>query len=891
MADAYSAYDVARLAFDGTDTSTTMTDALGHTFTASGTAQLKTGKKRYGTASLYYDNASAGVTGSTSTDWDMGAGNFCIDGFFSPLSTNQLNGLFCIDNATGADTAANSIDISQNNAGDLIARIFISGVAYDIQTATNLLFVNSWYHVAFVRVGTGIYLYLDGTLVGSNTNAGIGTNAVQFPASSVCRIGGIHFGGGSIFPAHGYLDSWRVTKGHARYTTPFVPPVNGNFDSVDDFITTTTLGTRTRQVTVAPGCVNQDAVLASIDAAVVALGWTVYDGVYRGTILRVYRCLNKDATTYKYALLFFDKSRMRLTLTSCELWDIANKTITNECWSNYRADGQMGFAMDGCDILIFGSARYLGMMTYIHTSPSLWAVCVETEREAAEDTAAAGYPCWGMIHSGSFLYDLNGTNHNSIRYPRNRFGATGQSATNWQTQVTSIGAWGRFGLSTSRFAQTMLGNGSWKNLNHAWDTAKKLVSHVKFIMDDNASTAALAIYGRLFGVKVCAPMGNLMDKVSLPIDSDMWFTVGGTETNHWLLPTNIIANNHLYGIGGTAPTDSTYALGTPTQHACFTGRYLYTAAATTVTKLDVTNGNISTVAGITQIIQDIVFDGRYVYASYVTGIYRIDTHNADALTSLTVGTGGIRGLCWSGRQFLYGSDMSAATQPKLYKIDTTTFTSIATITMPARVTASVVPSICTNGENHIGCSVGNTTTAADLAMGLIDINTNSGTWVGVNGVTGYVSSETGLAWTGAQWMWTHGWAGGVGTSIAHCHLFTNNTTTILSTHYQVSNVNITASTNVRSFCDRVGQFTWSVYPSTTVTSPQIAVGGLSGPEYTPGIINNAFGGAAGSSPPRWAFGTGNSFFMQTNDNTVHYLTQNHKNSFNGIQYANTLLPV
>ena len=105
MADSFAGTDVARLAFDGTDTSTTITDALGHTFTCNGTAMLKTTTPVFGTASLYIDGTSgACVTSPNSSDWDFGAGDFCIDFFFKPVALGAKQMMAVGDGTTYAWT-------------------------------------------------------------------------------------------------------------------------------------------------------------------------------------------------------------------------------------------------------------------------------------------------------------------------------------------------------------------------------------------------------------------------------------------------------------------------------------------------------------------------------------------------------------------------------------------------------------------------------------------------------------------------------------------------------------------------------------------------------------------------------------------------------------------
>jgi hypothetical protein len=69
----------------------------------------------------------------------------------------------------------------------------------------------TWYHLAVVRLGTSIRLYVDGVLAAS---------AVTTGQLNVSDLSALLIGDG----LNGWLDDVRVTKGVARYTTDFTPP-------------------------------------------------------------------------------------------------------------------------------------------------------------------------------------------------------------------------------------------------------------------------------------------------------------------------------------------------------------------------------------------------------------------------------------------------------------------------------------------------------------------------------------------------------------------------------------------------------------------------------------------------------------------------------------------
>ncbi|MGE3298622.1 MAG: phage tail protein, partial [Porticoccaceae bacterium] len=66
---------VALLHMDGTNGSTTFTDQKGHTFTATGNAQISTAQSKFGGASALFDGTGDLVSSADHADWALGAGD------------------------------------------------------------------------------------------------------------------------------------------------------------------------------------------------------------------------------------------------------------------------------------------------------------------------------------------------------------------------------------------------------------------------------------------------------------------------------------------------------------------------------------------------------------------------------------------------------------------------------------------------------------------------------------------------------------------------------------------------------------------------------------------------------------------------------------------------
>lgn len=86
-----------------------------------------------------------------------------------------------------------------------------------ILTRSTALTINQWYHFASVRASGTYYFFVDGVLVGTSTTNG-GLNGT---------VGKLNIGCGVDASEYwvGFIDDFRLTKGVARYTSGFTPPL------------------------------------------------------------------------------------------------------------------------------------------------------------------------------------------------------------------------------------------------------------------------------------------------------------------------------------------------------------------------------------------------------------------------------------------------------------------------------------------------------------------------------------------------------------------------------------------------------------------------------------------------------------------------------------------
>ena len=202
---------VALLHLDGANGSTTFTDQKGHTFTSGAGAALSTSEKQFGTASLLLNGTTQYIQSATSTDWEMGSGSFTYECWVRPaIAVVTRMEIF-------ERWATFGIGVQIMDTGFLraFATNTTSGNVLVGPGATTVTH-NTWHHVAFVRDGTTLRLFLDGVSQGTASFTGAIDTISETLSIGFDNAGSRYF--------NGNIDEVRITKGVARYTANFTPP-------------------------------------------------------------------------------------------------------------------------------------------------------------------------------------------------------------------------------------------------------------------------------------------------------------------------------------------------------------------------------------------------------------------------------------------------------------------------------------------------------------------------------------------------------------------------------------------------------------------------------------------------------------------------------------------
>lgn len=203
---------------DGANGATTVSD-ITKTFNLAsmGTATISTAQSKFGGASLYTDNTGTSFTlGTTPTNLNLTSysGDWTIEMF-----TYYQNGGSGVSRFISG--FAGTYDSSVRFGGTQLHAYYFEPPGNDFRSIVYNLGsrpTNVWFHWAFVKHGTNLYLYYNGNRVGSTTCAG---NAMAMNYFYVGQSATEFF--------TGYLDEIRFTN-YARYTgtTYTVPTASYN---------------------------------------------------------------------------------------------------------------------------------------------------------------------------------------------------------------------------------------------------------------------------------------------------------------------------------------------------------------------------------------------------------------------------------------------------------------------------------------------------------------------------------------------------------------------------------------------------------------------------------------------------------------------------------------
>lgn len=230
---------------DGTSGAQVFTDATGHTTaTVTGDMNTATPPATHGTGFAqagYSDGTGDRIHTDKTTYSTVGSENFTLECWFYPTAQPQQPGGYGIVCGFG-----NSDDVNFDGGiyyydGGTRLSFYCNGIGDTIYTATSVT-LNAWYHVAAVRNGSTVTLYLNGAVADSDTISGtVNSGSTRF------LIGDFYTTGASVNSITGYVDEVRLSN-VARWVAAFDPgtaPYGGAdpmYDPCDIAVTSLVVG-------------------------------------------------------------------------------------------------------------------------------------------------------------------------------------------------------------------------------------------------------------------------------------------------------------------------------------------------------------------------------------------------------------------------------------------------------------------------------------------------------------------------------------------------------------------------------------------------------------------------------------------------------------------------
>jgi len=163
-----------------------------------------------------FDGSGDYLSLASSTDFELGSGDFTVECY---VNFNNLA------SSSGYSAIVNRHSYSGGTGWGLWSQaskfgFWMNGVAIQVNSG-NTITTGKWYHVAAVRSGSTVTLYVDGISNASTTNSSFTDTPSQPLGIGVANVNG---GWNGEYGVNGSISNLQVVKGTALYTSNFTPP-------------------------------------------------------------------------------------------------------------------------------------------------------------------------------------------------------------------------------------------------------------------------------------------------------------------------------------------------------------------------------------------------------------------------------------------------------------------------------------------------------------------------------------------------------------------------------------------------------------------------------------------------------------------------------------------
>lgn len=188
--------------------------------TTQGNAQVSTSVSKFGGASALFDGTGDYLDVGSTSDFAFGTGDFTIEAWVynTKASSTRKSGILSKRNFDNINAGGWGLYLTTDDGKVGWEQLFSGGTAYEI---SNSLSASTWYHVAVVRSGTAMNIYIDGTSRAS------WTDSTNYTNTNLLKIGTFSDSTQNNTPTdsvawQGNIDEVRISNS-ARYTSGFTP--------------------------------------------------------------------------------------------------------------------------------------------------------------------------------------------------------------------------------------------------------------------------------------------------------------------------------------------------------------------------------------------------------------------------------------------------------------------------------------------------------------------------------------------------------------------------------------------------------------------------------------------------------------------------------------------
>jgi len=159
----------------------------------------------YGFPSFKFDGTNDYVTAPNNADFDFGSGDFTVEYWINFSTVSGIRGIF--GKRVSEVNYAPILMYLQSSALQLL--MSTSGSSWNVSLSTSTLSTGSWNHVAVFRSGTTVYLFLNGTSIGSTGTV----SGALISNTAPLTVGVDSTSPSGSTPLNGYISNFRIYKG------------------------------------------------------------------------------------------------------------------------------------------------------------------------------------------------------------------------------------------------------------------------------------------------------------------------------------------------------------------------------------------------------------------------------------------------------------------------------------------------------------------------------------------------------------------------------------------------------------------------------------------------------------------------------------------------------